>query len=535
MAIAIVSSFGLLTSGILRVAGLSEAKHLMMVASVELVITAMMITMILQKRGQVKYALIRDLPETGLRAQLANIWHYLAILALLFLWLISIFNLLLFGVRPGAPGFQTLLIIPMYFLLDWVLKGTLKVAILGSLKSEGEPLPQDSEATEVMDSAIQESGEGEEASDTEAQKSDFKKHMNVDRISRIIGGALRFALMVFVIFYLLNIWGLDFKFGKAMMRGAFSIIIVALIFYVAWELFSAAIRRRLSDEAPDIDEEMEEGGAGGSRVGTLLLLLQKFIFAVLIVMATLIVLSSIGVNIGPLIAGAGVVGLAIGFGAQTLVKDIISGVFFMIDDAFRVGDYIETAGTKGMVEHISLRSLRLRHPRGMVNTIPFGDIGIVTNMSRDYIITKLDFRVRYDTDVDLVRKIIKKNVYEPIMNNEELAPKLLDSIKSQGIREMDDSAMIMRIKYKTRPGEQFAVRKEVYRLMQEAFREAGIEFAHRNVTVYMPPETAEKASSGQPDQEEKTGGTSDQKLTEKAAAAAAVAIEQNEEDQKKPK
>ncbi|MGD2188137.1 MAG: mechanosensitive ion channel [Desulfobacterales bacterium] len=535
MAIAIVSSFGLLTSGILRVAGLSEAKHLMMVASVELVITAMMITMILQKRGQVKYALIRDLPETGLRAQLANIWHYLAILALLFLWLISIFNLLLFGVRPGAPGFQTLLIIPMYFLLDWVLKGTLKVAILGSLKSEGEPLPQDSEATEVMDSAIQESGEGEEASDTEAQKSDFKKHMNVDRISRIIGGALRFALMVFVILYLLNIWGLDFKFGKAMMRGAFSIIIVALIFYVAWELFSAAIRRRLSDEAPDIDEEMEEGGAGGSRVGTLLLLLQKFIFAVLIVMATLIVLSSIGVNIGPLIAGAGVVGLAIGFGAQTLVKDIISGVFFMIDDAFRVGDYIETAGTKGMVEHISLRSLRLRHPRGMVNTIPFGDIGIVTNMSRDYIITKLDFRVRYDTDVDLVRKIIKKNVYEPIMNNEELAPKLLDSIKSQGIREMDDSAMIMRIKYKTRPGEQFAVRKEVYRLMQEAFREAGIEFAHRNVTVYMPPETAEKASSGQPDQEEKTGGTSDQKLTEKAAAAAAVAIEQNEEDQKKPK
>jgi small-conductance mechanosensitive channel len=219
--------------------------------------------------------------------------------------------------------------------------------------------------------------------------------MNADRISRIIGGGLRFALITLVIFYLLNIWGLDLKFGKAMMRGAFSIIIVALIFYVAWELFSAAIRRRLSEEAPNIDEEMEEGGAGGSRVGTLLLLLQKFMLAVLIVMATLIVLSSIGVNIGPLIAGAGVIGLAIGFGAQTLVKDIISGIFFMIDDAFRVGDYIETAGTKGMVEHISLRSLRLRHPRGMVNTIPFGDIGIVTNMSRDYIITKLDFRVRY--------------------------------------------------------------------------------------------------------------------------------------------
>jgi len=264
-------------------------------------------------------------------------------------------------------------------------------------------------------------------------------------------------------------------------------------------------------------------------------LFRKFLFAVIIVMATLIMLSSIGVNIGPLIAGAGVIGLAIGFGAQTLVKDIIAGVFFLMDDAFRVGDYIETAGTKGMVEHISLRSLRLRHPRGMVNTIPSGDIGIVTNMSRDYIITKLDFRVRYDTDVDQIRKIIKNKVYEPIMQNEELGPKLLDKIKSQGVRSMDDSAMIMRIKYKTAPGQQFIIRKEVYRLMQEAFQKAGIEFAHRNVTVYMPPENAEKGPGGQPDPEAAPGDTSDQKLTDKAAAAAAIAVAQAEADEQKPK
>jgi small-conductance mechanosensitive channel len=284
---------------------------------------------------------------------------------------------------------------------------------------------------------------------------------------------------------------------------------------------------------PKTDEDMEEGGAGGSRIGTLLLLLRKFMLAVIIVMATFIMLSSIGVNIGPLIAGAGVIGLAIGFGAQTLVKDIIAGVFFLMDDAFRVGDYIETAGTKGMVDHISLRSLRLRHPRGMVNTIPFGDMGIVTNMSRDYIITKLDFRVRYDTDIEQVRKIIKKKVYMPIMQNEELAPKLLDAIKSQGVRQMDDSAMIMRIKFKTAPGQQFIIRKEVYRLMQEAFHEEGIEFAHRNVTVYMPPETDETEPDGQPGQEAETDGTPDQKLTGKAAAAIAVA--QAEADEQKPK
>jgi small-conductance mechanosensitive channel len=295
---------------------------------------------------------------------------------------------------------------------------------------------------------------------------------------------------------------------------------------VLWEVTSAAIQRRLKQEIPDDDEEREEGGAGGSRIGTLLLLLRKFMLAVFVVLATLIILSSIGVDIGPLIAGAGVVGLAIGFGAQTLVKDIIAGMFFLIDDAFRVGDYIEVGGTKGLVERISLRSMQLRHPRGMVNTIPFGDIGIVTNFSRDYIITKLNFRVRYDADVEKIRKIIKKKVYQKIMDNPELAPKLLGKIKSQGVREMDDSAMIMRVKYKTPPGEQFIIRKEVYRLMQEAFRKEGIEFAHRNVTVYLPPEVAKAIDEGKNLPKEEL-------LDTVGAAAGAAVMQQEAEDAKK--
>ena len=103
-------------------------------------------------------------------------------------------------------------------------------------------------------------------------------------------------------------------------------------------------------------------------------------------------------------------------------------------------------------------------------------------MSRDDIITKLYFRVRYDTDVDKVRKIIKKINME-IKKDPEMEPNLLDKIKSQGARELDDSAMIMRLKFKTIPGEQFVIRREVYRMIQEPFRENGIEFAHRNVTV----------------------------------------------------
>jgi small-conductance mechanosensitive channel len=286
--------------------------------------------------------------------------------------------------------------------------------------------------------------------------------------------ALRLALAMLLFFWILDIWNLDLPIGEAVVRTLIKILVVVLICYVAWGLINAAIMRRMQQEMPEEDEEQEEGGAGGSRIATLLLLLRKFMLVVIIVMASLIVLSALGVNIGPLIAGAGVFGLAIGFGAQTLVRDIISGVFFLMDDAFRVGDYLEVSGTKGTVEHISLRSLRLRNPRGMVYFIPFGDMKMVTNLSRDYVIMKLDFRVRYDADVEKIRKIIKKKVYAKILENPELGPKLLEPIKSQGVREMDDSAMIMRVKYKTKPGDQFAIRKEVYHLMQEAFKEESL-------------------------------------------------------------
>jgi small-conductance mechanosensitive channel len=149
-------------------------------------------------------------------------------------------------------------------------------------------------------------------------------------------------------------------------------------------------------------------------------------------------------------------------------------------------------------------------------------MGTVTNNSRDYIISKLDFRVRYDTDVNQVRKIIKK-INEKVMNDEEMGPVMLGKLKSQGVRELDDSAMVMRVKFKTVPGEQFVIRREVFRMMQEAFRENGIEFAHRNVTVYLPPDESD-AETGKID-----------KKAVGAGAAAAVAAAQAEEEQKKPK
>jgi small-conductance mechanosensitive channel len=315
------------------------------------------------------------------------------------------------------------------------------------------------------------------------------------------------SLIKYVLDEHINITGAVFTFVENTLQRIFILVLIGLIL---WQFLKSQIQKNREEEVPEEDSKGEEGGAGGSRSETLLLLLRKTIVVVMFTIVFLLFLSSMGINIGPLLAGAGVVGLAIGFGAQTLVKDIIAGIFFLIDDAFRVGDYIETGGLKGTVEHISLRSLRLRSPRGPVHTIPFGSMGTVTNNSRDYIISKLDFRVRYDTDVNRVRKIIKK-INKKIMKDEEMGPVMLDKLKSQGVRELDDSAMIMRVKFKTIPGEQFVIRREVFRMMQEAFSKNGIEFAHRNVTVYMPPGEA--------------AGTPVKKAVE-AGAAAAVAAEQ---------
>ena len=581
-ALVVVWAFGMLTCGIFRLAGTSEARHFVMTTAVGCIMAAMLICMIALKRKQVAAALIEGHPENSLMARMARSWHHFAIFGVFLLLVFSTFERLLYG-NGNFAGIKTLLLIASYFLLDWLLRQALEFAFglarqpdqIGSAIAEAgarlqavtghrdfetqaaddpdsgdQPAPTPREApltvperpdaadaplraaspaagaaVETAGPAAASSVETDDKEEEQIESRAAKQPPSMDRMKHVLRAGLRFTLGALIFFWIMKLWGVSLPVGKAVADAAFDILATVLVCYVAWELISAAIQRRLAEEMPEVDEEAEEGGAGGSRIGTLLLLLRKFMLVVMVVLLTMIVLSRIGVNIGPLIAGAGVIGLAIGFGAQTLVRDIISGVFFLVDDAFRVGDYIETGGSKGSVEQISLRSFKLRHPRGMLFTIPFGDIGMVTNLSRDYIITKLDFRVRYDTDVEKVRKIIKKKVYYPIRDNPDLGPKLLAPIKSQGVREMQDSAMIMRVKYKTKPGEQFVIRKEVYRLMSEAFKEEGIEFAHRNVTVYIPP--------GPSDRESEQGETAKQQETARATAAAAgAAVAQKEEEQK---
>ena len=262
-------------------------------------------------------------------------------------------------------------------------------------------------------------------------------------------------------------------------------VLAIALAWIAYRAITLAIARRLEEEAgPEIDEEAmgEGGGAGASRMATLLPIIRWVLVAVVVVAAVIVVLSRFGLDIGPLLASAGVVGIAVGFGAQKLIQDIFSGAFFLMDDAFRRGEYVEIEGVKGTVEKISIRSFQLRHHLGALHTIPFGEIKQLTNYSRDWVLMKLPLRVTYDTDVERVRKLVKK-LGQELLEHPEVGHTFMQPLKSQGVYRMEDSAMIIRVKFMTKPGEQFVTRKVVYAAIQELFAREGIRFAHKEVTV----------------------------------------------------
>ena len=249
--------------------------------------------------------------------------------------------------------------------------------------------------------------------------------------------------------------------------------------YVAWRFLYQWTEERL--HAPS-GNAAEGSAKAASRLTTVLPMLRILAGAAIFVVTVLLALSQLGVQITPLLAGAGVVGLAISFGAQTLVKDIITGAFFLVDDAFRVGEYIVSGSYKGQVEAISLRSVKLRHHRGSIYTVPFGELRAVQNMSRDWVIDKFSIGITYDSDIEKARRLIKQ-IGRDLASDPAHAPHILEPLKMQGVEQFGDFAVEVRVKMKTRPGEQFVIRRKANSMIKKAFDENGIKFAFPTVQV----------------------------------------------------
>lgn len=291
-------------------------------------------------------------------------------------------------------------------------------------------------------------------------------------------------LMLLALGVALSAWGLDLytalgpEARTQMLQSAVVIVLVVVIGVGLWEFASGAIQRTLTGTYPDGTPRQPSG-----RAKTLLPLLRRVISIALFAFVGLIILSEIGVDTAPLLAGAGVVGLAIGFGSQALVRDIITGLFILIEDTISVGDVVTAGGHSGVVEDISIRTLRLRDLEGSVHTVPFGAVTSVINMTKEFSYAVLDVGVAYREDTDHVSAIIRE-VGAELQQDPVHGPKFLEPLEVLGVERLADSAVVVRARIKTQPLQQWGIKREMNRRLKKRFDAEGIEIPFPHQTLY---------------------------------------------------
>jgi len=440
----------------------SPFEKIILVGSINLVggltLMGLIIVVVWMVRQPVSALLLSGNPPGLLRRTFAGIWPLVGTVSVVLLTLIGLFA----AVGLGQPG-----------VLLSVLKTLLLMLVAPMLLGAVGPF-------------VREWGTAEPGEDPAVPQRQAARDGVVQIIRLIILGAS--------VLFLGRIWNVDLvalttsQLGEQITQSTGQILVTVVIAYLVWTITKRWIASHDSDpidsdgQDSDAHAGSDPGGQGLSRIATVLPLLRGFLLVTIVTVSAMVVLASLGVNIGPLIAAASVLGLAIGFGAQSLVADIISGIFFLVDDAFRKGEYIDVGGNTGTVEQISVRSMQLRHHNGPIHTIPYSQINTLTNFSRDWVIMKFELRIPFEEDVEKVRKLIKK-VGQKLLEDPEHGPQFLEPLKSQGVNRMDDSAFVVRCKFSAKPGNQWALRRVAYAEIQSAFAKAGIKFAPKRVVV----------------------------------------------------
>lgn len=298
--------------------------------------------------------------------------------------------------------------------------------------------------------------------------------LRANRYLPVLLGGLRLLLYVVAVFAILQAWNIDtFDWlnsatGRNIVARITTIVLVILITLVLWEATAAGIEYYLTRPGKDGQPPMRS-----SRVRTLLPLLRRFVSIVLGLIAALIVLSELGINIAPLLAGAGVIGLAIGFGAQTLVKDVITGIFILAEETISVGDVVDLGGNSGVVEDISIRTIRLRDMDGTVHVIPFSEVSKVKNMTRGFAHAVIDVNVAYQEDIDTVVATLQE-LAKSMRSEPEWQAKILEPLEVIGVEQIAAAGVVIRVRFKTVAGAQWGVKREFYRRMKVRFDERGI-------------------------------------------------------------
>lgn len=258
------------------------------------------------------------------------------------------------------------------------------------------------------------------------------------------------------------------------------LLIVAGTFFVIWlaSFITRRVEKAFDDNDPSTMNEREKQAATLGKV------IRNVIRILVWGVAVMMLLKECNIDIGPLLAGVGIIGLAVGFGAQSLVKDFLSGMFILIENQYNVGDVVQLAGASGLVEKITLRATTMRDYEGNVHIIPNGTIDVVTNKTRQWSRFVLDIGVAYKESVDDVMRVLKE-IGDEMAADPGYASMITAPLEVLGVQDFADSAVIIRVMFTTQPVKQWTVGREFRRRVKNAFDAKGIEIPFPHTTVYL--------------------------------------------------
>jgi small conductance mechanosensitive channel len=460
------SIYGYFTIEAAGLLGLPPTGYEALLKLLGLVLASLLMVLILQNRPTVAKVIRGDASaETGaraawfnLRGRFADVWHVLTIL-----YVIAAYGIWLFEVPDGFA---------------FLLRATVLTVLILVV-------------TRLVLFALTQGIERGFAVSREAIARFPNLEVRANRYLYVFRGILRTVIYVLTILLVLHAWGIDSfswlatDMGRNIVGTSLNIAAVLLIAFLSWVFVSALIERALLRT-----EGVTAGGWMGPRARTLLPLLRNVVFVTLTVLVVFVVLSEIGINIAPLLAGAGIVGLAVGFGAQTLVKDVITGVFILLEDTVAVGDVVNLGGGHaGVVEKMSIRAIRLRDLSGNVHTVPFSAVSTVLNMTKDFSYYLFEVGIAYREDVDEVSGVLCE-IGAEMQADPVFGPQILAPLEVLGLDKFADSAVILKARIKTRPIKQWGVGREFNRRMKIRFDELGIEIPFPHQTIYFGEDKA---------------------------------------------
>lgn len=413
-----------------------------------LIITLMVIIIVLQNRRNVsewlRGKISADEKKTFIqstRSRVADVWHVLAIVYLAVGYVIATLDI--------EEGFTTLLRATLVTLITFIIFRFI-LSSIDHLVEKGFALPEELKRQFPF---------------LEARTNSY-----LPILEKVVKGFVWLTAFLIVV----NAWGFDTTawfttpIGKKVLSASLSILVTIFFVVVMWEVISNGVDRYLQGE--DFHGRRLERSA---RMRTLLPLIRHTLHCLLVIVATFIILSEFGLDITPLLAGAGIIGLAVGFGAQTLVKDFITGLFILLEDTISVGDFVHVKEHKGTVETLTIRTLRLRDLEGHVHSIPFSDVSSIINHTKHFAYVLIEVGVSYDADLNAVMRVMRE-VADGMRKDTVFSSYIYEPIEILGLERFDASSIAMRARMKTDGQKQWMLKREYLLRLKLAFDREGI-------------------------------------------------------------